>query len=249
MGGSLEGRTKEGGCRMKERVIFFFVVLAFLSIPAYSALPVIDFAAGLQLANQLAQLQKQTLYVEQSLQALKGLNVGQYQWSNARALINQLGEVTTRTNALSYSASNLDERFRQAYPGYVAPEDFQKQYKENADRTQATLNNSLQSMGVSAADFQQENQRLAFLQQQAQSAKGQTQAIQAFSQIASELVSQLQLLRQTMMAESNAEVSYYAMQVQVEASARAELGNIIKAGSTKVKPYGSSGHYLYPPHG
>lgn len=110
-----------------------------------------------------------------------------------------------------------------------------------------TLNSVLQSMGTNAQDFQNENARLAFLQRQSQSAKGQTQAIQASSQIASEMVSQTQLLRQTVIAQTNAQTAYYATQVQNDASAKAELEHVIQSGSTNVPAYGTSGHSLNPP--
>ncbi len=88
----------------------------------------------------------------------------------------------------------------------------------------------MQSLSLHAQHFQDENNRLSFLQQQAQNAQGQTQAIQASTQIASEMVSQQQLLRQTVMAQSNAQTAYYANQLQNEASSRAELESVDSPG-------------------
>jgi P-type conjugative transfer protein TrbJ len=106
----------------------------------------------------------------------------------------------------------------------------------------------LQSGGQSAQDYQTENTRLAFLQSQVQSANGQTQAIQAAAQLASEMVSQMQLLRQAIVAQTNAEIVYDATQLQTQASKQAELGNVIQSGSTNVPPYGSSGDPLSIPN-
>ncbi len=217
--------------------------LAF-TLTAHAAIPVIDYAALIQLGNQLIQLQEQTRCIQQQLQRLKD---NQYQWSNAQELLNKLGSIVDQTNTIAYSASNVNQQFQHAYPGYQAPQDFNAHYKNNVNLAQNTLRGVLQAMGSSAQDFQRENNRLSFLQRQSQSAQGQTQAIQASSQIASELVSQIQLLRQTVIAQSNAQTAYYATQIQNDASSQAELEKIINSGSTNVPSYGTSGHPLNSP--
>lgn len=221
------------------------VLLLGSSFSAYATMPVIDYAALIQLGNELSQLKSETNYIQQALQGLQG---NQYQWSNVQGLINNLGAIVQQTNGIAYSASNVNQQFQDAYPGYQAPQNFSQQYEDNANLTLNTLNGILQSMGSSAQDFQNENTRLQFLQQQAQSAQGQTQAIQASAQIASEEVSQIQLLRQTVIAQSNAQAAYEATEIQNDASSKAELENIINAGSTNVPGYGTSGHQLNPPN-
>lgn len=223
---------------------FLLVVLITLPFSANATMPVIDFAALIQLAEQLAQMKAETQYIQQELQVLQG---NQYQWGNAQGLINNLGAVVQQTNGIAYSASNISQKFQQAYPGYQAPQNYSQQYKDNTNMTLNTLNGVLQSVGTSAQDFESENTRLAFLQRQSQSAQGQTQAIQAASQIASETVSQIQLLRQTVIAQTNAQTAYYATKVQNDASRQAELEKVMTAGSTTVPTYGTSGHTLNAP--
>lgn len=232
---------------MKIRFRFIKILLTLLCILPLSAkadLPVIDFSTLFQLIQQLKVLKDQSQYIQSELQQLKA---GQYQWSNVQGVINNLGSIVSQTNGISYSASNINQRFQLAYPGYQPPQDYSQQYKNNATLTLNTLNGVLQSIGSSAQDFQNENTRLAFLQQQAQSAQGQTQAIQASAQIASEMVSQVQLLRQTVIAQTNAQTSYYATKIQNDASAKAELQSVIQSGSTNVPSYGTSGHSLNLP--
>ncbi len=101
---------------------------------------------------------------------------------------------------------------------------------------------------MSAQDFTDEHQRIQYLQGLAENPKGQTQAIQASAQISSEMLSQVQLLRQTIMAQTNAQTTYYAQQVQNQATAQEEQHEIIQAGSTDVPAYGTSGHYLTVPN-
>ncbi len=226
------------------RKIILIIFLFVFSLQVNATMPVVDYMAILQLGNQLILLKEQTQYIKQQLQILEG---NQYQWSNAQSLINNLGSIVQQTNGIAYSATNINQKFQQSYPGYQAPQDFNQQYKNNINMTQNTLNGVLQSMGKSAQDFQNENSRLEFLQRQSQSAKGQTQAIQASNQIASEIVTQIQLLRQTMIAQSNAQTAYFATQIQNDASSKAELEKVIKAGSTQVPAYGTSGDKLSSP--
>lgn len=209
-----------------------------LSGQVYATMPVIDFGAIAQLASQ-AKVMKQQL---ESLQLeLKQLGEKNYQWSNAQSLINQLGDLVQQKQGLAYNAKGLDSQFRQAYPGYSAPQNFEQQYEHNTQQTLNTLNGVLHNMGLSAKDFTDENARLAFLQRQSQNSTGQLQAIQASSQIASESISQLQLLRQVMISQTNAQTTYYATQIQNEASERAQLSQIIGVGNQKIPAYGSSG--------
>ena len=72
----------------------------------------------LQLVAQLNVLQQQATYLQQSLNAIKTLNSDQYKWSSVSDLTNQLGNVVSQTNGLSYNAKNVDTQFQKAFPGY-----------------------------------------------------------------------------------------------------------------------------------
>jgi P-type conjugative transfer protein TrbJ len=230
--------------KRKYIIVFTFMMHLILNNCMASGLPVIDAAALIQMGEHLKEMQIETRFLEKSLLGLKD---DQYKWSNAQKLINTLGQTIQDANGIAYTADNRSVDFQRAYPGYKAPENYSQQYRENINRTQNTLGGTLQSIGLSAKDFEDENARLNFLQAQSKNAQGQTQAIQASAQIASEMVSQIQLLRQTLIAQTNAETAYYAQQVQAEASSQAMLEEVISAGSTDVPEYGSSGNYLKVP--
>lgn len=200
------------------------------------ATPVIDLTAIQHLITQAELLQQQ----------LQRLEKNPYDWDSTQRLINDLSDVVNKTNGLSYSAANIDQQFKTAFPGYTPPQDYSQQYQQNTQQTLNTLNGVLQSTGLSAQDFADENARMRFLQNQSQNAEGQVQAIQVSNKIAAENVAQLQLLRQTMIAQTNAQTLYYATRLQNEASERAELSQILGAGRRDVSPYGSSGYDLKP---
>lgn len=228
---------------------FIALIIAFISAQAaFAQMAVLDVANLYeQTLSEAHLLISTTQLIEQTSQLateLKQLNPQDYQWSNAQNLINNLGNTVNQTNSLAYSADNIGAKFAQMNPGYVPADDYSSQYKNNTATTLNTMNGVLQSLGTSAKDFENENSRLAFLQSKAQSSEGQLQAIQAASQIASENVSQLQLLRQTITAQANSETAYHANKLQNEASAKATLDSVINAGSTEMKGYGTSGDVI-----
>lgn len=199
---------------------------------------VFDLQTFTLIQQQIRKIEDQTRFLERQL---KQLNPDQYQWSSALSLINQLGNLMQRSNAISYSVYNIEQRFTQHFPGYKPPQNYIQNYQTMVNASQQTINNTLVNFGMSAKDFENENRRLEFLQQQSQTVEGQVQAIQVANQLASEQITQLQLLRQTIMAQSSSMDAYYAIQIQDEAYKRAELIQVLKAGSTKIVEYGSSG--------
>lgn len=197
-----------------------------------------------QVKNQLEVMERQKMLMEQAQLTLSG---NQYQWSNAQDLINKLGTIVNQSNALSYASKNIDEQFKKNFPGYHVPNDYGQSYEDITNTTINTLNGALKSVGMSAEDFQNENRRLSFLQSQEQNADNQLKAIQAASQIASEQVTQIQLLRQTIMAQTNAQTTYYAAQIQKESNAHAELQAVIREGAKESPEIGHSGHSITIP--
>ena len=236
------------------KIILMSLMIMPVSISVYAMVPVFDSAVYaqtvqnyLQLVSQIKVLEEQANYLNQSLNAIKTLGSGQYQWSDVSSQINQLGDVIQSVNGLSYNSQNMASQFQKAYPGYEPTQDFNQQYQTNMATTLNTLNGALQSLHMSAEDFSNEPKRMAFLQSQVENAKGQTQAIQASAQISSEIVSQLQLLRQTLMTQTNAQDVYYAQKSQMEASNAAGLNKMFKNGNTTFVPYGQSGHLIHVP--
>lgn len=208
-------------------------------------------ATAMRMLDQIKALKEQLDVMNQQRRMMEhaGLTLSgnQYQWSNAQSLINKLGSLVNQSNSLAYTSKNMDEQFKQKFPGYRAPNDYGQSYEDITNTTINTLNGVLKSVGMSAEDFQDENRRLSFLQSQEQSADNQLKAIQAASQIASEQVTQTQLLRQTMMAQTNAQTTYYAAQIQNESNAHAELQAVIREGSKESPEIGHSGHRITIP--
>lgn len=219
-------------------IILFLSNVFFVAASFADGLPVFDLAAFLQLGkefnllgDQFDELKSHSTYLQQELERLKG---GDYQWSDAQGKINDVGSLVSQTTQLAYNANDLDARFKQTFPGYKPPDNYSDQYKNVVTNTLNTLNAILRGVGSNAADFQDETARLKFLQGRAENAQGQTQAIQAASQIASEEATQLQLLRQVVVAQTNAQTAYYASQVQKEASVDSSFDQLLSTSKQDV---------------
>lgn len=178
--------------------------------------------------SEIMDLEKQLTDLDKELKVLT-----KYLWSDTSSLMNQLGNVMNQANALSYAAKNEAAQFSQLFPGYVSLDNFNEQYQKITKSALDTLNNAIQSLGVSANDFIGENSRIKQLQGYAEKVEGQTQAAQAAVELASEQISQIQLLRQAVMAEANAQAVYFAQQIQKESGALAEFNNIVAHGDMK----------------
>lgn len=179
--------------------------------------------------NTVSQLIAEVELIKQELARL-----GNYDWNTSQDKINELGGIVSKGNTLAYSASNINEKFSATYPGYKPETNYSDHYKDIVNTTQNTLNQILQSIGSNAADFENENSRLKTLQNKVENADGQTKAIQAASQIASAEVEQLQLLRQTMIAQTNAQTAYFAAETQKEASKKAAFDSLLNDSNHNV---------------
>lgn len=243
---------------MKNKIHFYALMIGLMVTSQADAIVVFDPTVYAQvyqtvrlLTQQLSQLNtavkeatRQKEILEQQQQTLGGW---QHSWSNAETLINQMNNTMNQGNAISFQAQNLEARFNETFPGYVAPNNYDDQYKKMNTTTMDTLKNTMQSMSQNSNDIASEQSQLAFMQKQSQSANNQLKAVQVSNQIASEQVSQTQLLRHTVMSQTNAQATYYAERLQAEASAKAELSSVINKGKKDIPSFGSGGDVLHIP--
>ena len=248
-------------------LISIFMTCGLLPNTAFADLPVIDFASLAQLIKQISWMEQQyqmlskqygILQQEESsvlnqatdihtqLNALKSLNAGQFQWTNLSGTLSNLGNSIGSNNGLSYDAGNINSQFSSLFPGYINQGDYFQNYQNNVDATQNTLNGVMQSLNQNNNDFNNAQSRLGFLEAQAQNAQGQTQAIQASAQIQAEQVAQIELLRQTLMTQTNAQTVYEASQTQQAAAKENIEQNFVNSGSVNTPAYGSGSAPVVP---
>jgi len=167
-----------------------------------------------QVSNQLLQIQNQVQAYQNMIS--NTLNIPNQIWSQADGLLQQLVGVVNQGQSLAFSATNLDDLFRQKYPGYTPPQDFGAAYQNIADTTMDSVRSALNVANMQAKDFSSEKAALNALQAQSQSATGRMQAIQAGNSIAMEQVQQMRKMRALQMAQMQSQTAYIAGQEQKE---------------------------------
>src|SRR6185312_4727420 len=126
---------------MKSIFISILVSICILFSATVSAgMPVVDVGAATLLTKQLAELKSQA---ESLKKQLENLSPDSHQWGNTQNLINQLQDNIRQSNALAYSAGDLDQRFRTTYAGYKASKNYQEEYRTITNSSQQTFNNVL----------------------------------------------------------------------------------------------------------
>ncbi|MCA8270392.1 P-type conjugative transfer protein TrbJ [Burkholderia vietnamiensis] len=172
---------------------------------------------NVQLVLQYAQ---QVQMVENQLRELATLP-GQV-WGQAQADLNQLTSIVNVGQQISYTMQNVEQSFKQQYPGYQPGQNFTAQFRQWSTNTLDNIRGALNAFGLQSSQFATERSALNAIQAMANSPMGQTQAIQAGAMIASQTVDQLQKLRQLMMAQAQAQNTYMAEQSQTR---QAQIGS------------------------
>lgn len=209
-------------------------VLALYICKAGAVVPVVDTAAISQLLNQVKSLAAQIQMMQQNLAVL-----GQYNWNDIDGSARQVANVLDEAGALSYASQNIDQQFRQYYPGYKPNADYTHQYQTLFSQTLNSVSGSLKALNMSYNQFKSDAIRLKAMQSQAQGANGALKAIQVNAEIASEIVSQVSDLKSIMMAQATAQQAYISQQAQADATKKANTDAMVNNGATTAPKYGT----------
>lgn len=175
-----------------------------------------------QLSRQAQQVQNSLQQVMMEAQNLKSLP--QNLWSQAYGDLNQLTNIASQSNGLSYAMQNVSSSFQQEYPGYQSGQTAQQsdqQYQNWQQTTTNAIENALQQQGLNVNNFASQQQALEAINAASQSATGRMQVLQAGNQIAAMQVTQLQQLGQIESANSDAQLSYLQAKTAEKASSDA----------------------------
>lgn len=189
--------------------------------------------------NTAESLVRQAEQIRMEIQNLQNFNSGVGQWGNAQVLLQRLSNTISQGKALSYSMQNLDQTFQQKFPGYKAQQNYQTAYQDWTQSTLDTLRTVLNSVGMQANNFENEQVMLNHLASLSQNAQGRMQAIQVGNMIATQQISQMQQLRQLVASQTNAQNTYAAYEINKTATQQAAVDQFIAAGDVKPPQYGS----------
>ena len=183
-----------------------------------------------QLLNH-AQLVLQ--YIRQGTQLANELNMYADMLKNSRMLsahtfgaimndVNALAAIVQGGRALAYSLGNLDQRFRQTYPGYgYNAGAYYTQYRNWSQTSLDTTLGTLRAAGLQGQQLQSEQAIVASLRGSLAGTDGRLEALHALGDISEQQVEQLMKLRELMMADMSSKQAYQATVIQQQAASEA----------------------------
>ena len=183
-----------------------------------------------QLLNH-AQLVMQ--YIRQGQQLANELNMYADMIKNSRTLsahsfgaimndINALAGIVQGGRALAYSLGNLDQLFRQTYPGYgYNAGAYYLQYRNWSQTSLDTTLGTLRAAGLQGQQLQSEQAVLNSLRSSLQGTDGRLEALHALGDISEQQIEQLMKLRELMMADMSSKQAYQAAILQQQAVSEA----------------------------
>src|SRR5215467_10349540 len=214
---------------MRKSVIIF-VCLAF-AVQNPQSVEAGAFATEVtQLLNH-AQLVMQ--YIRQGEQLANELNMYADMVKNSRTLsahtfgaimndINALANIVQGGRALAYSLGNLDQMFRQTYPGYgYNAGAYYTQYRNWSQTSLDTALGTLRAAGLQGQQLQSEQAIIASLRNSLAGTDGRLEALHALGDISEQQVEQMMKLREMMMADMSSKQAYQAAMIQRQAASEA----------------------------
>lgn len=214
---------------MHKRVIF--LMLLAISVQKPQRAEAGAFATEVtQLLNH-AQLVLQ--YIRQGEQLANELNMYADMIKNSRMLsahtfgaimndVNALAAIVQGGQGLAYSLANLDQRFRQTYPGYgYNAGAYYTQYRNWSQTSLDTTLGTLRAAGLQGQQLQSEQAIIASLRNSLAGTDGRLEALHALGDISEQQVEQMMKLRELMMADMSSKQAYQAAMIQRQAASEA----------------------------
>jgi len=203
-----------------------------------------------QQSSQMYQQVQQTLQQVQMMQAqLKNLVAAPQQlWGQAQQELISLTQLVAQTNAISYAAGNIDQSFKQAFPGYAksaGATNYGTKYAALITKAMDGLNSALQGAGLNANQFANERAAIQQIQGISAGSQGSLQAVQAGNMIASQTVDQLQKLRQLLASQAQSQANFLGAQAQIQADQTDATQTLLKQGDGTVRKAGQSGYKTF----
>lgn len=176
----------------------------------------------MQVAHAIEQINNQRLQIENQIRALRKL--GTHNWREIQELFQQLDLLMRQGQALGYSLANLDEQFRETFPGWEVAADnlaLPEAQRIQAERTLGTMRAGLNVLNEQARQFQDGQATLASIKAQVQGINGTQEALELQATLDAFTAEEIGMLRQTITTQANLVAVYNAYLVNQEAEMRA----------------------------
>jgi P-type conjugative transfer protein TrbJ len=190
-----------------------------------------------QLYNEYTQIRNQIQQLEDM--ANQAAQTGSNDWGQVQSAIEAFANAVHIGQSIAYDLPNLQARFEAEYPGYVAPTDWNVQYRQLSRSTLDTLNGTLRSAGLNIGDFESVDAALSALRGANDGATGRNELLQVANSLASLQVAEMTKMRQLLALEINAQNVWKANATNTSAAAEAALEEFIGTPATVSNPASS----------
>ena len=209
------------------------IVLVLLALAVQNPQRVEAGAFATEITQLLNHAQLVMQYIRQGEQLANEINMYADMLKNSRTLsahsfgaimndINGLAAIVQGGRALAYSLGNLDQLFRQTYPGYgYNAGAYYLQYRNWSQTSLDTTLGTLRAAGLQGQQLQSEQAVLGSLRSSLQGTDGRLEALHALGDISEQQVEQLMKLRELMMADMSSKQAYQAAMIQQQAASEA----------------------------
>ena len=160
-----------------------------------------------QINNQIKQITQLAEQIQNQLNIYQNMlqNTAQlpnHIWGQVEGDLNQLRDVVNKGRGIAFSMGNADDLLKQRFQSYSDlktnlpnAESFSSTYQMWSDTNRDTISSTLKAAGLTADQFDSEEETMGQLRSMSQSADGQMKALQVGHQIAAQQVAQMQKLR------------------------------------------------------
>ncbi len=225
------------------------VVLAFLSVPAFSGGATYcvncstifeqiaeEGTAVEQLAKQAAQLQEQIQVAYDEARNLQGLPL--QQWRTVQGQVDQLIQIAAQAQGLGYGSQDIVGEFQRTYgaDAGTVPTDYLHTLQHWTSDTNSQIVATLEQYHLDAGRFVSSQGALQAVEDASQTSAGRMQVLQAANQISGMEVNQIELLRQETLAGNSAMLSYASKRNNEDQQDR-NIGQQWLDGDRAVRPF------------
>ena len=146
----------------------------------------------------------------------EGVNLAQHPSTNIAYDLGMLSSILVQSQGLAGDMAQMDVAFRQTYGNYNGPDaatQFALQYNNWANTTLNTIRGSVNAAGYQGSMLSNEQAWMTQIQMMNKTTMGRDQSLQLGNTIAIEEITQLQKLRQLMIADMTSKGAFTAQQV------------------------------------
>jgi len=134
-------------------------------------------------------------------------------WGDPLSQLKKLADISAAGSALAYAMLDISQQYRQQMPGYEAYSqqlegsddsvsfDFSNQYQRWVTVNEQSIEQALVVLQQHHNEFQTEDEQMATIRHNSQSAMGRMAALQTANELSNQQITQLQHLRQLVMTQ------------------------------------------------